>query len=333
MIHPRQLLLGSCLLLLACSAEIDSESNMDIEIVPPGGSAGSSSSAGGSASAGSSAGGSSSGAASSAGTSTNAGGTPGAAGGLNPPSAGSSSIAGSGAEEAGGSSSGSGGAGYVPGPIDFRQWVLQLPTGSGTSPTTIKSAELMAGYTDPYFYLADDAGQMFMDPKQGITTSGSTRCRTELREQKIEGGNAAWPSSGTNTMTVEGKVVKRGSGSIAVAQLFNGTDSIPLGELQYTTGNKFMLFYEEAKSAGTTYNMNTTVALDTRYTFSLALVDGQLIVSINGKQVFTKTPSAGIRDNDFYFKVGNYDQSTSAGSPNTTPYSIVEVYKVDVVHN
>lgn len=332
MIHPRQLLLGSFLLLFACSAEIDGESNMDIEIVPPGGSAGSASSAGGPGSAGSSAGSSSSGAPGGTGTSTSLGGTPGAAGEANPPSAGSSSVGG-GTGEMGGTSSGSGGAPYVAGPIDFRQWVLQLPVGSGTSPTTIKAAELIAGYTDPYFYLGDDGGQMFMDPKQGVTTSSSTRCRTELREQKLEGGNAAWPSSGTHTMTVEGKVVKRGSGSIAVAQLFNSTDSIPLGELQYTTGNKFMLFYEEAKSAGTTYNMNTTVALDTRYTFSLAMVDGQLIVSINGKQVFTKTPSAGIRDNNFYFKVGNYDQSTSRGTPNTTPYSIVEVYKVDVVHD
>jgi hypothetical protein len=174
---------------------------------------------------------------------------------------------------------------------------------------------------------------MFMDPKQGVTTSGSTRCRSELREQKLEGGNAAWPSNGTHSMTVEGKVVKRGSGSIAVAQLFNSTDSIPLCELQYTTGNKLMLLYEEAKGAATMYNMNTTVALDTRYSFSLAMVDGQLIVGINGKQVFTKTPSAGIRDNDFYFKVGNYDQSTSRGTPDTTPYSIVEVYKVDVVHD
>jgi len=33
-----------------------------------------------------------------------------------------------------------------------------------------------------------------------------------------------------------------------------------------------------------------------------------------------------------YFKVGNCDQSSTAGTPSTTPYSIVEAYKVDVVH-
>jgi hypothetical protein len=331
MIHPRQFRLGACLLLVACSGQDDGPSNMDVETVPSGGSAGSQSGAGSSSNASPSAG-TSSGAPGGAGSSTNLGGSGSAAGGRDQPSAGSSSTGG-GAGEAGGAGSASGGQPYVPGPIDFRQWVLQLPTGSGTSPTTIKSAELMVGYEDDYFYLGDDGGQMFMDPKQGVTTSGSTRCRTELREQKVEGGNAAWPSSGTHTMTVEGKVVKLGNGSIAVAQLFNSTDSIPLGELQYTTGNELMLFYEEAKSAGTTYNLNTSVPLDTRYTFSLAMIDGVLIVSINGKQVFTKTPSAGIRDNAFYFKVGNYDQSTSRGTPDTTPYSIVEAYTVNVLHD
>jgi hypothetical protein len=53
----------------------------------------------------------------------------------------------------------------------------------------------------------------------------------------------------------------------------------------------------------------------------------------NGKQVYSRKPSAGILDNIFYFKVGNYDQSTSGGTPTTTPHSIVEVYKVDLVRN
>jgi hypothetical protein len=128
-------------------------------------------------------------------------------------------------------------------------------------------------------------------------------------------------------------VLKLGSGSVAVAQLFNGTDSIPLIELQYTTSQKFVLFYEESKGGGEpTVDLKSPVALDTRYTFQLGLSAGKLSVSINGKQVYTRTPSAGILDNKFYFKVGNYDQSSKAGTPSKTPYSIVEVYKVDLVH-
>jgi hypothetical protein len=229
-------------------------------------------------------------------------------------------------------SAGAGGAPFVPGPIDFRAWKLQLPIGSGTSPTTISSAQLLAGFSNDYFYIAADGGQAFMDPATGITTSGSKHCRTELREQTPGAGDAAWPSSGRHSMTVQGQVVKLGGGSIAVGQLFNATDSIPLCELQYTSGQGFSLLYEEAKGGGSSTDLKTAVALNTRYSFVLAMVDGKLSVSINGKEVFTRTPSAGILDNEFYFKVGNYDQSSSAGTPSTTPYSIVEAYQVDVVH-
>jgi hypothetical protein len=153
-----------------------------------------------------------------------------------------------------------------------------------------------------------------------------------MREQKLAGGAAAWTSAGTHSMTVEGRVTKLGGGSIAVGQLFNGTDSIPSIELQYTNSHKFSLLYEEAKGGGSSTDLKTTVDLNVRYTFALAMVDGQVRVTIDGKQVYTHTPSAGILSKKFYFKVGNYDQSTSAGTPSPTPHSIVEVYKVDLVH-
>jgi len=231
-----------------------------------------------------------------------------------------------------GGGAGTGGGAFVPAAIDFRFWELQLPIGTGTSPQTISSAQLLAGFSNEYFYLATDGGQAFMDPAAGVTTSGSQHCRTEMREQAPGAGKAAWPSSGTHSMTVEGKVVKLGGGSVAVGQLYNATDSIPLCELEYTTGQRFSLLYEEAKGAGSITDLKTPVALDTRYTFALSMTDGKLSVSINGQEVYTRTPSAGILANQFYFKVGNYDQSSTAGTPSTTPYSIVEAYKVDVVH-
>lgn len=324
--NPSQLLIG-CLLLVACAGGADAQSNTDDTILPSGGSASSAGNASTSAgSAQETAGGGN--ANSNAGMTGDAGASAGTAGNLEPQ--GGSSAGGNAAETAG--TGGSGGAPYVPGPIDLRYWLLQLPTGTGTSPDQIKPAELIGGYTSAYFYKADDGGYMFMDPAQGITTSGSTRCRTEMREQKLEGGGAAWPSTGTHSMTVEGKVTKLGGGSIAVGQLFNGTDSIPLCELQYTNSRKFSLLYEEAKGGGSSTDLKTAVELNTRYSFVLAMVEGELRVSINDKQVYSKKPSAGILDNSFYFKFGNYDQSTSAGTPTTTPHSIVEVYKVDLVH-
>lgn len=230
---------------------------------------------------------------------------------------------------------GSGGAGGAPlpvGPIDYRIWSLQLPIGNG-SPTTIKSAELLAGFKNEYFYPADDGGQMFMDPVTGVTTSGSTRCRTELREGTLEGTQAAWSASATNRMTVEGKIIKGSGATITIGQILNGTDSFPLAEFEWSSGKGgFQLFYEEAKGGGDTIDLKTPWPQNQRYSFTLELSNDKLTVTANGKQVYSRTPGANMLTKKFYFKAGNYDQNTSSGPASTTPHSIVEIYKVDVVH-
>jgi hypothetical protein len=221
--------------------------------------------------------------------------------------------------------------------IDFSIWSLEEPSGSGTSPTTISPSELVADYYDPYFYKAADGGQAFMDTKTGIRTPGSTHCRTELREMTLSGAQAAWAPEGTNTMDVTGKVTLLGGGSIGkvtVGQVYNSNDSIPLCELMYSASvGGFVLLYEENKGAGALVDLQTPVALNTPYCFQLSLTDGVLTVSINGKQVYSRTPSPKILDNKFYFKCGNYDQTTIAGAVTTTPYTIVENYSINVVHN
>jgi hypothetical protein len=57
-----------------------------------------------------------------------------------------------------------------------------------------------------------------------------------------------------------------------------------------------------------------------------------LTVSLNGNQVFMRAPSSRILASTFYFKAGNYDQTTSRGTPGTTAHSIVEDYSIAVVH-
>ena len=196
---------------------------------------------------------------------------------------------------------------------------------------------MLAGYSDAYFYLTADGGQAFMDPETGITTSGSQHCRTEMREDTPSGAPAAWGSSGTNSLTVTGKLIQVGggaSGRVTVAQVFNATDSIPLCELEYSNSTQgFELLYEEAKGqGGSPVDLKTPVALNAAYSFTLSLSQGTLSASINGQPVYTHTPSAATLAKNFYFKFGNYDQTTSAGAISTTPYTIVEVFSAAVVH-
>jgi hypothetical protein len=220
--------------------------------------------------------------------------------------------------------------------IDYSIWSLQEPSGSGTSPTTISPSQLVAGYSDAYFYTAPDGGQAFMDTQVGITTSGSTHCRTEMREMTPDGAQAAWAPTGTNTMDVTGQVTLLGGGAngkVTVGEVFNNDESIPLCELMYSASvDGFVLLYEEAKGAGTTVDLQTPVALNTLYSFQLSLTNGVLTVSINGTQVYSHMPSSSILSKEFYFKCGNYDQTTSSGAVTTTPYTIVENYSIDVVH-
>src|SRR5579863_18578 len=69
-----------------------------------------------------------------------------------------------GAGDDGGAGVMDGGAGKdagPPGPIDLSIWQLQLPIGSGTSPTTVAPPAL-ATFSNIYFYRGDDGGQVFM---------------------------------------------------------------------------------------------------------------------------------------------------------------------------
>ena len=137
-------------------------------------------------------------------------------------------------------------------------------------------------------------------------------------------------------MEVAGKVTLLGGGSsgkVTVGQVFNRNASIPLCELMYSADvGGFVLLYEEAKGAGNTIDLQIPVALNTRYRFQLSLTHGVLTVSINRKKVYSHTPSSSILANEFYFKCGNYDQTSISGAVTTTPYTIVENYSINVVH-
>jgi hypothetical protein len=288
MLHPSQLLTACSLLVLGCAGANGEATPADGTTFPSGGSAGNAGNTNAAGSLGISGMFAAGGAAGSAVGGRDVGGESAEMAG------GGGSAAGSSGGATGGASGGSGGQAITT-PIDYSIWQLQLPIGSGTSPTTIKPAELMAGFKNAYFYVADDGGQVFMDPKTGITTSGSAHCRTEMREMTLAGSAAAWPSSGTNTLTVSGQVLLLGdgsSGNVAVAQVFNSDAGAPLCELQYSgSRGGFQLFYEEAKGAGQgTTDLKTPVALKTRYSFTLSLSNGVLTASVNGKQVYSKTP-------------------------------------------
>lgn len=205
---------------------------------------------------------------------------------------------------------------------------LQLPTGASGKVDTIGSAQLVAGYTHPYYFYTDstDGAMVMVDPTQGWTTSGSLHPRTELRE------NAIWPTTGTNklnaTLAVTLLPVR-----VAIGQIFQGTGpSKPLCELQLTSEGVVQLMLEDNNQGGSaTFNPITTVPQGAVFDYELSLTGRTVTVTVNSV-VRTFNMDSSFVGESFYFKAGNYDQSAVSGTPLTQPGTIVKFYALAVTH-
>ncbi len=217
--------------------------------------------------------------------------------------------------------------------FDYSLWQLQLPTGpDATDADTIQPSDLKA-YSSTYFSKAADGGIVFADPISGPTTGNSEHPRSELREMKGNAG-ASWSVSGTNTMTVTGKAIKC-PGACTIGQIFRSNPSGTLIELQYSgSSGKMQLLYEEVKgSPEPVKDLGVSVPLGQTYTYEFSLSNGQLDVTVNGKDAYTRKPLTAAVSGGVYFKAGDYDQSaTQAATTSKTINSQIEVYSVVVVH-
>jgi len=186
-----------------------------------------------------------------------------------------------------------------------------------------------SGFTDIYFYTDTTDGAMtFMDPTTGVTTSGSLHPRSEFQE--VTNG---WPATGTNTETVTVAVPQVPS-TVTVGQIFQSppAPSKPLLELQYLKGGTLQVLLESTNQGGTsTFHSVGTVTDGSMFTYELSLTGTTITVTINGTPSTLTMPSSFVGES-FYFKCGDYDQTAVAGTPGTTPGTIVKVYALNVVH-
>src|SRR5262245_10693164 len=70
------------------------------------------------------------------------------------------------------------------GSINWSPWTLQLPNNTQVSP----------GSTSNAWFFTSGSFQAFADPQSGLCTSGSSHCRSELREK------TTWTSGGNNVL-------------------------------------------------------------------------------------------------------------------------------------
>jgi len=211
--------------------------------------------------------------------------------------------------------------------FDLGGYTLQLPTGTQGKVDTVSGSSLESGYSNPpYFYSGSDGAMVMMDPRTGVTTSGSQHPRTELRE------NATWTTGGTNLLDANVAVTKV-PGNTAIAQIFQGTGpSKPLCELQYGSNGNVKLFLELTNEGGSsTTTTITNVPLGQKFTYQLKLSGKTITVKVNSTtKTFTMDDS--FVGEKFYFKAGNYDQTATAGTPQTTDGTVVKFYSLKITH-
>jgi hypothetical protein len=215
--------------------------------------------------------------------------------------------------------------------FDLSIWSLQLPIGPAGSPTTIPNSQLEAGYTSQFFQTDPSSGALdFFTPEGNgcTTTANSKSCRTELREVTTAGVDAAWPDTGTNTLTASLAVtsVAGNPKGVVVGQIHfaSAISNKPLIELFYSSTGALFAGVEQTLAGGNEIETQLgTIPVGQRFTYALDLSHNVLTVTVNGKA--TQIPNPFPANLAYYFKAGDYGQGTPPGDN-------VQFFGINVVH-
>lgn len=229
------------------------------------------------------------------------------------------------------------------GNFDLSHWRLTLPTGTAGNPDTISTSRLVSGYTSQYFYTGSDGAMVFWCPVTGVTTSGSSYPRTELRETMSDGSVYNWsPTAGTATLNATLALNRVPStGKVTVGQILGvgtgGTTSGPLITLVYkydfTIGTGILEAAVRSTPGGTTtthYTVATGIPLNTKFSYQIQVrPDMTLSVQINGVTKYSAPIDPSWTSQGMYFKAGDYVQDNVGTS---TEGARVSFYSLFVAH-
>lgn len=217
--------------------------------------------------------------------------------------------------------------------LNLSNWKQTLPTGSAGSPTEILQPQLATYTNDPFFKANTDcSGVVFRAPTNGVTTSGSSYPRSELREMTSNGtAKASWSTeSGSHAMEWDAAItaVPSGKKHVVVGQIHDANDDVITIRLEYPK-----LFIDHGGNSGAILTNN--YALGTKFSVKWVVSGGKILTYYNGNLVETYTKSGS----GMYFKAGMYTQSNcstesssgfSCGSGN---YGEAIIHRLIITHN
>ncbi len=214
--------------------------------------------------------------------------------------------------------------------LNLANWKETLPTGSSGSPTEIKQPALATFSVNPYFMVNSACtGVQFRSPVNGVTTSGSSYARSELREMTSNGtANASWSAtSGTHTLTFREAFNKLPSVKqhVVGAQIHDADDDVTVFRLEGTSLYITKGDTTHHKLVTSSYKLNTV------FEGKFVVSGGQIKVYYNGVLQTTIAHTASGN----YFKAGAYTQANCDNSSpcSSSNYGQVSIYSLSVKHS
>jgi len=216
------------------------------------------------------------------------------------------------------------------GNFNLANWSLQLPIASGSSIESIPSSQLegSGGFHDTYFFTNTSTGAMeFFCPENGAHTPNSSFPRSELQE------NGTWTRNETSTLKAT-LVVNNTVASVCIGQIHLGTNGSPastkpLLELFCYSSGAIEVGIEQTPAGGNEIvHSITTVPIGTKFSYTIQLSTNTITITANGVTK-TFTMSSTFNNETFYFKAGDYLQTTGSSS---TSGAHVSFYALSVTH-
>ncbi|MBN8610889.1 MAG: polysaccharide lyase family 7 protein [Deltaproteobacteria bacterium] len=210
--------------------------------------------------------------------------------------------------------------------LDLSIWKLTLPIGPPEMPMEITQPELATYEIDPWFVLVTD-GVQFRANAGGVTTSGSSYPRSELREMEPGGSvRASWStSSGRHEMRIDQSIthLPEVKPHVVAGQIHDASDDVVMIRLEGTH-----LFVEGGgEDLGT---LDADYTLGDRFVVRIVAEGGHIRVDHGDDGTFevdVERAATGC-----YFKAGVYTQSNVARGDDADAYGEVIVHALDVTH-
>ena len=206
--------------------------------------------------------------------------------------------------------------------LDLKNWKLTLPIGQKGKPEEIHGPDL-SSFTNEFFRLNEaDNGVVFTANAGGVTTSGSSYPRSELREMNGT-EKAAWDSTaGTHTLDVCEAITKTPTAKpeVVSAQIHDTEDDVLQIRLEGTT---LSVQYDDGKGEAV---LDPAYRLGTPFRVTIVVTADGIAVSYNGEhKTDIKTSGSG-----WYWKVGAYVQSNPSKGEAPDAVGEVVVYSLDM---